>query len=92
MLNAACLSRFSVPCHRYHLTQELFRGQLFQAIESRSKPALGFSDSLQLTVQVSFSLLSNSPGLLPKTDMGETVSYKYDLLIRVVAIFVLYLT
>lgn len=40
MLNAACLSPFSVPCHRYHLTQELFRGQLFQAIESRSKPAL----------------------------------------------------
>lgn len=39
MLNAACLSSFSVPCHRYHLTQELFGGQLFQAIESRSKPA-----------------------------------------------------
>lgn len=43
MLNAACLSPFPVPCHRYHLIQELFRGQLFQAIESRSKPALNFS-------------------------------------------------
>lgn len=48
MLNAACLSPFSVPCHRYHLTQGLFRGQLFQAIESRSKPALCF---LWLSVQ-----------------------------------------
>lgn len=46
MLNAACLSPFSVPCHRYHLTQELFRGQLFQAIESRSKPACVFCDSV----------------------------------------------
>lgn len=39
MLNPACLSPFSVPCHRYHLTQELFGGQLFRAIESISKPA-----------------------------------------------------
>lgn len=46
MLNAACLSPFSVPCHRYHLTQELFGGRLFQAIESRSKPALCFCDSV----------------------------------------------
>ncbi len=46
MLNAACLSPFSVPCHRYHLTQELFGGQLFQAIESTSKPALCFCDSV----------------------------------------------
>lgn len=39
-----CLSCYSVPCHRYHWTQGLFRGQLFQAIESRSKRSgeLGF--------------------------------------------------
>lgn len=46
MLNAACLSIFSVRCHRSHLTPELFRGQLFQAIESRSKPAVCICDSV----------------------------------------------
>lgn len=80
MLNAACLSPFSVPCHRYHLTQELFRGQLFQAIESRSKPALCFCDSV-----FSSPFLHNQSLTASGTERGGEsspqlciISHKYD--------------
>lgn len=92
MLNAACLSPFSVPCHRYHLTQGLFRGQLFQAIESRSKPALCLCDSVftppppPLFLTISPLLLLELRRKANPPPQPRIINHKYDQLARVAAI------